>query len=61
MKQVKEEWSLAYRKQEKDLEREILDIDIFDHNVAKFLSEFFKPGHLVLEAGCGIGRFVFGL
>jgi len=61
VKKVREEWSSAYRKQEIELEREILDIDVFDYNVAKFLSESFKPGHLVLEAGCGTGRICFWL
>jgi ubiquinone/menaquinone biosynthesis C-methylase UbiE len=61
MEKVKEDWASAYEKAKIELEREIRDIDIFDCNVAKFLSEFFKDGHLVLEAGCGTGRFCFWL
>jgi SAM-dependent methyltransferase len=61
MERVREDWALAWRKEKVNLEREIRDIDIFDYNIAKFLSEFFKTGHLVLEAGCGTGRFCFWL
>jgi len=61
MEKVREDWASAYKKEKIDLEREIRDIDIFDCNVAKFLSNFFKAGHLVLEAGCGTGRFCFWL
>jgi ubiquinone/menaquinone biosynthesis C-methylase UbiE len=52
---------LVYEKTKTDLEREIYDVEIFDYNVAKFLSEFFKAHHLVLEAGCGTGRICFWL
>jgi ubiquinone/menaquinone biosynthesis C-methylase UbiE len=61
MEEARKDWASAYEKAKRDLEREIRDIDIFDCNVAKFLSEFFKAGHLVLEAGCGTGRFCFWL
>jgi ubiquinone/menaquinone biosynthesis C-methylase UbiE len=61
MERVRGDWALAWRKEKVDLEREIRDIDIFDYNIAKFLSEFFKAGYLVLEAGCGTGRFCFWL
>jgi ubiquinone/menaquinone biosynthesis C-methylase UbiE len=61
MEKVKEDWASAYRKAKIELGREIHNIDIFDYNVAKFLLEFLKPGHLVLETGCGTGRFCFWL
>jgi ubiquinone/menaquinone biosynthesis C-methylase UbiE len=61
MEKVRKDWASAYKKAKIDLEREIRDIDIFDCNVAKFLLEFFKAGHLVLEAGCGTGRICFWL
>jgi hypothetical protein len=61
MEEVREDWALAYEKAKIDLEREIHDINIFDRNIAKFLSEFFKAGHLVFEAGCGARRFCFWL
>jgi ubiquinone/menaquinone biosynthesis C-methylase UbiE len=61
MKEVQEDWASAYKKAKIELEKEIHDIDIFDCSVAKFLLEFFKAGHLVLEAGCGTGRFCFWL
>lgn len=51
----------AYKRAKIELEKEIQDIDIFDYNVAKSLSEFFKAGDLVLKAGCGTGRFCFWL
>jgi hypothetical protein len=42
MERVREDWALAWRKEKVDLEKEIRDIDIFDYNIAKFLSEFLK-------------------
>lgn len=61
MKKVREDWASAYKKAKIELTKEILDIDIFDYNVTGFLSEFFKPDHLILDAGCGTGRFCFWL
>ena len=61
MEKVRSDWASAYKRAKIDLERELYDIEIFERNVAKFLSESFKAGHLVLEAGCGTGRFCFWL
>jgi len=61
MEKVRSDWASTYEKAEIELEGGVYDIEIFDYNVAKFLSEFFKADHLVLEAGCGTGRFCFWL
>lgn len=61
MKQVKRDWTISCKQAKIDIEKEIEDIDIFDHNTARILLDCFRPGHLVLEAGCGTGKFCFWL
>jgi len=61
MEKVRSDWASAYKRAKIELERELYDIEIFECNVANFLSESFKADHLVLGAGCGTGRFCFWL
>jgi ubiquinone/menaquinone biosynthesis C-methylase UbiE len=61
MEKVRLDWASVYEKAKIDLETEIYDVEIFDYNMAKVLSEFFRTDHLVLEAGCGTGRICFWL
>jgi len=62
MKEVLEDWERAYsNKQLLEVFAEIRDIDIFEHGIAALLSRNFRMGDLVLEAGCGTGKFCFWL
>ena len=61
MKEVKEDWYSIYRGKKINIKKEIEEINFFGDNIAKVLLECFKPGNVILEAGCGTGRFCFWL
>lgn len=61
MRKVKLDWTTSYKKQKLNIGEEIVKIDVFDSSIARILKECFDSGDIVLEAGCGTGRFCFWL